>query len=292
METKDIERFDPTTQELTLMVKESALITEKTDPLVIRDTRLKLKNARVAITKKGKELREEAIAFQKAVIAKEKELVAIIEPEEERLAGIEEISKKLKEREDRVHLLPMRKAEIERQLGPSFEYTEDLLLDMDSTQFTTWLNGKVSEKNEADRLALEAKEREIKEAEERIAREKEMKEREEKAREEEKALALKREKEALEKAEKDKQEAIDKVKREAEAKEKARLMEIEAEKMRKAEEAKKEAEEKAKREADERYRKWLADNGATPDVTGWIAMKDPYGANQMVLYKEVSRFDL
>lgn len=291
METKDIERFDPTTQELNLMVKESALITEKTDPLVIRDTRLKLKNARIAITKKGKELREEALAFQRAVITKEKELIGIIEPEEERLAGIEELAKKRKEREDRIHLLPMRKEQIEKS-GIVFDITDEELLDMDTPIFQSWLNEKISEKNEADRLALEAREREIKEAEERIAREKEMKKREEQAREEEKRLAEERIKQAEADAERRVKEAEERAKREAEAKEKARLMEIEAEKMRKAEEAKKEAEEKAKREADERYRKWLADNGATPDVTGWMAIKDPYGANQMVLYKEVSRFDL
>ena len=62
--------------------------------------------------------------------------------------------------------------------------------------------------------------------------------------------------------------------------------------MAKAAEAKRIADETAKREADERYRKWLADNGALPEVQGWMAIRDPYGKNQMVLYKEVSRFDL
>lgn len=291
METQDIERFDPTQVELTKMVRESTMITETSDPLVIRDMRLRLKNSRVAITKKGKELREEAIAFQKAVIAKEKELIAIIEPEEERLVGIEEIAKKLKEREDRVHLLPMRREEIARN-GLTIECTDEMLLDMDSTQFTIWLNERVAEQNEKRRLELEAKEREIKEAEERIQREKEAKEREEKAREDERIKAEERIKQAEADAERRVKEAEEKARREAEAKEKARLMEIEAEKIRKAEEAKKEAEEKAKREADEKYKKWLADNGATPDVTGWIAMRDPYGKNEMVLYKEVSRYPL
>lgn len=302
MDTQNIEKFDPTQAELSKMVTESKGITEKSDPLVIRDMRLKLKNARVAISKRGKELREEAIAYQKAVINKEKELIGLIEPEEERLSGIEEVAKAIKEKEGRINLLPMRRERI-KELGIEGEYSDDFLCELDTVGFQEWTNERVAAQNEAKRLELEAKERAIKEAEEKIAREKEMKEREERAREEEKRLAEERIKQAEERAkqaaidaEMEKQAAIEAVRQEearkaAEA-EKKRLIAIEEEKMKKAEEARKEAEEKKKREEDERYRKWLADNGATPDVQGWIAMKDPYGANQMVLYKEVSRFDL
>lgn len=297
MDTTNIEKFDPTTKELQSMVATSKSITELSDPLVIRDMRLSLKNARINITKKGKELREEAIAFQKAVIGKEKELIGIIEPEEERLAGIEELAKKRKEAEDRVNLLPMRRARMEElNIAGYIMVDDEFLCTLDTVGFQEWTNAIVAEQNEAKRLELEAKEREVKEAEARIAREKELKEREEKAREEEKANAEKREKEAAEKAEKDKQEAIEAVRREEAQKaadaEKKRLTAIEEEKMKKAEEARKLAEETKKREEDERYRKWLADNGALPEVTGWIAMKDPYGKNEMVLYKEVSRYSL
>ena len=44
-----------------------------------------LKSKRVEIQKRAKEVREDAVAFQKAVIAKGDELAAIIEPEEQRL---------------------------------------------------------------------------------------------------------------------------------------------------------------------------------------------------------------
>lgn len=295
MDTTNIEKFDPTTQELTKMVATSKSITELSDPLVIRDMRLSLKNARVSITKKGKELREEAIAFQKAVIGKEKELIGIIEPEEDRLAGIEELAKTRKEREERVNLLPMRRMRI-TELGITREATDEELCEMDTVSFQEWTNTVVAEQNEAKRLELEAKEREIKEAEDRIAREKETKEREEKAREDEKRLAEERAKEALIKAEKDKQEAIEAVRREEAQKaadaEKKRLTLIEEEKMKNAAETKRIADETAKREADEKYRKWLADNGALPEVQGWMAIRDPYGKNEMVLYKEVSRYVL
>ena len=291
MDTTNIEKFDPTIEALTLMVKESGAITEKSEPLEIRRVRLDLKNARIAITKRGKELREEAVAYQRAIIAKEKELVAIIEPEEDRLERIEEVARVRKEAEDRVNLLPMRRERL-AELGITATITDDFLCMLDTVGFQEWTNDAVAIMNEARRIELEAKERAVKEAEERIAREKEMKEREEKAREEEKRLADERIKQAEAEAERRVKEAEEKAKRDAEDAEKKRLSMIEAEKMANAAALKLATEETAKREADEKYRKWLSDNGATPDVTGWIAIKDPYGKNEMVLYKEVSRFVL
>lgn len=291
MDTKNIEKFDPTIEALTEMVTQSNAITEKSEPLEIRAMRLELKNARIAITKRGKELREEAVAYQRAIIAKEKELVSIIEPEEDRLEFIEEVARVRKEAEDRVKLLPMRRERL-AELGITATITDDFLCMLDTVGFQEWTNKAVAIMNEARRIELEAKEKAMKAVEERLQREKEMKEREEKAREEEKRLAEERIKQAEADAERRVKEAEEKAKRDAEEAEKKRLAAIEAEKMAKAAEVKRIADETAKREADERYRAWLSDNGATPEVTGWIAIKDPYGANQMVLYKEVSRYDL
>ncbi len=53
------------------------------------DARMRLKTVRVLIEKTGKAAREDATAFNKAVIAEEKRLLAIITPEEERLAGMQ-----------------------------------------------------------------------------------------------------------------------------------------------------------------------------------------------------------
>lgn len=47
-----------------------------------------LKNTRVAIQKRGKEAREDATAFSKAVIAEEKALIDMISPEEERVLAL------------------------------------------------------------------------------------------------------------------------------------------------------------------------------------------------------------
>lgn len=47
-----------------------------------------LKGKRVEIQRRAKEVREDAVQFQKAVIAKGEELAAIIEPEEKRLIAL------------------------------------------------------------------------------------------------------------------------------------------------------------------------------------------------------------
>lgn len=49
---------------------------------------MSLRNARVAIESTGKKAREDATAFSKAVIAEEKKLVAIVDPEETRLKAL------------------------------------------------------------------------------------------------------------------------------------------------------------------------------------------------------------
>ncbi len=53
--------------------------------------RMALKNTRVKIQKLGKAAREDATAFSKAVIAKEKELIDVIEPEESRLRALQDV---------------------------------------------------------------------------------------------------------------------------------------------------------------------------------------------------------
>ena len=52
-------------------------------------TRMTLKSARLKITKTSKEARDDATAFSKSVIAEEKRLIAIIEPDEDRLEALQ-----------------------------------------------------------------------------------------------------------------------------------------------------------------------------------------------------------
>ena len=58
-----------------------------------------LANARIAISKAGKEARDDATKFSKAVIEEEKRLIAIIEPEEDRLRGLRDTWDAERERE-------------------------------------------------------------------------------------------------------------------------------------------------------------------------------------------------
>lgn len=60
-----------------------------------------LKGLRVEIQKRAKEVREDAVAFQKAVIGKGEELAAIIEPEEKRLIALRDEWDEAREAEKR-----------------------------------------------------------------------------------------------------------------------------------------------------------------------------------------------
>ena len=292
----NIEKFDPTTEQLTKMVIASKKIkvtdiNDKEQIEVVRKTRIELKTARVAITKKGKEMREEAIVFQKAVIAKEKELIAIIEPEEIRLETIEDEVKEKKQREERIALLPIRREQLDA-IGDGVEVTDDEILGMDTAFFTDYKNERVAQKNEADRLTLEAEKRKVQEEAERQQREKETQEREKKAREEAQEEAERQLKLAKEEAEmrvqREKEEGERKVKEERER------MEREAkEKAERELKEKEEAEAKAKVEQEalekkKKYQKWLTDGGYTEDKKADYHFMD--NGTEVKMYKLVSVF--
>lgn len=81
----------------TVRAEVSKLATQYADITAIRNkagrdqahaAAMTLKNRRVEIQRRAKEVREDAVAFQKAVIAKGDELAALIEPEEQRLLAL------------------------------------------------------------------------------------------------------------------------------------------------------------------------------------------------------------
>lgn len=85
--------FDETKAALLPLVEASARIVSITNGAgysEAQSARMKLKNTRVEIEKRGKAAREDATAFSKAVIAKEKELVGVIAPEEDRLQSLQD----------------------------------------------------------------------------------------------------------------------------------------------------------------------------------------------------------
>jgi hypothetical protein len=221
MEGLNIEKFSPTKAELTNMAEAARLITLP-DPLnkeqveIVKQTRLGLRTARTTITKMGKELREDALAFQKAVISKEKELLAIIEPEEDRLEQLEDDAAQLQEREDRREFLPRRKERL-AELKDGIEISDDELLDMAGDVFEGYFNKRMAEKNAAVAAENARKEAEINAEKAKLEREKEIEAEKEKARQGERERI---ERENKEKAEKEKRDKEETERKEAEAKEK------------------------------------------------------------------------
>lgn len=175
--------------QLEALVKKSANIQAITNPAGRTECHaalMMLKNQRIAIEKTGKEAREEATRYSKAVIAAEKTLVDILSPEENRLAAIRQewddaraAEKAEEERIERERVAAMAKriSDIEALPGKLFgasveELTAaiegleaDVLDDLDDVfspdgqaakvKVLERLNGALAERVELDRQAAE-----------------------------------------------------------------------------------------------------------------------------------------
>ena len=233
---------------------------------VVETARKALKSQRVKIKKASESLRESAVRFQKAVIEREKSLVAIIEPTEDLLSGLEDDYYEEKER----LRLEEEKKESDRIQGmldqlSAVEFAIDFhtLKGLTDEQFATTLQ----EATHLHRIELEKRitEEQIKfqraidvENEKRAQEEERKKFEQEQAafREEQKRIEIyNAEMEAKLNAAQDKlnadKKAIEDAK-EAERLEKVRLANIEQVKKESAENARIEAEARAKREAEEK----------------------------------------
>lgn len=71
--------------ELASQSAELVAVTDQDSRKLVHDSMMVLKNTRISIEKAGKAGREDATAYSKAVIEIEKDLIRVIEPEEERL---------------------------------------------------------------------------------------------------------------------------------------------------------------------------------------------------------------
>lgn len=274
---KALEQFDPTAAQLTALLEQTKHIVEVNldDPeqiATVKRARINLRNARVSIEKAGKEYRADALAYQKAVIAKEKELIAIIEPEEDRLKSFEQQAEQLAEQRIRIAQLPERRARLEQAGLPSL--SDEIVLSMTSLEFEQKVIQLTSEKNEAEAKARQA-EQDAKQAE-LDAREKEIKDKEAAA--ENERLAKERE----EKARIEERERLEREAKEKEEREKKEQEEREAE----------EREKKAKRDRAERYKSFRADHGWTEETAGDYYEKVDDEKGIVMLFKKVGEFDL
>lgn len=282
MENLNLETFDPKKAELETMaeVSRSLKVTDYADETQIEAVhthRILLKNTRVQLEKTGKALREDATKFAKAVIAKEKELIAIIASEEYRLEEIEATAKAHALKLERLRKLPERRERL-IAVGWTPGTSEDAtILEMDDVQFETLYTNVVarieSEKQAAIRAEQAKKEAELE------ARQKEI---------EAKEQAI-RDKENAEAAEAKRLADIEKARAEGEAKAKA-------------DQERKEAHEKTLKERDflvskmaaeklektKKYKAFLESHGWTEVNRGDFKIEET--ATGYVLYKRLGQF--
>lgn len=251
MENLNLDQFNPTVAELTALANGYNDLTiaspdDKEGLKRVHDARMDLRSKRVAITKRGKELREEATAFRNKVIEHEKGLVAIVEPVEIRLENMEDAVNAELERRKRVALLPDRRAKL---ATIESEATDELLLSMDPEKFAAHFNAEKEAWLARKEAALKA-EQERMDADKRA--EQEAKEAEARAAEQAKLD---------EQRERDRQAELEKAKQDAAEGERRR---IEAEAKAKAES---EANEQAALEKSKRYNAFLKKNEVTVKTT-------------------------
>lgn len=232
----------------------------------VESARKELKNERVKIKKVSKGMRNSAVVFQKAVIAREKGFVAIIEPEETRLMGIEDAiwqeKERLREEEekkesDRIQAMLDQLSELNHAIdfhtlkGMTDEQFQNTLTEAREAYEETARQMAIELEREKERVRLqeEAKKRE----EDELARVRAEQEKERKMLEAERAeflaekLRIQEELRAIEAEKKAIQEA-----RDAEERERVRLAELEIARKEAAEKARVEAEERVALEAQQR----------------------------------------
>lgn len=305
MENLDIAKFSLTKASLAELANRYTSLTingidDTVGYAIVDEARKDLKKKRILIKNTGKELRQEAIDFQKRVIAMEKELIEIIEPLELELKAKQDVVDAAKRKALRMAALPARK---EKLAKINLEMADDDILAMSAEEFVEFYNVKYGE-------FLEAKERAIKEQEEKIAREKELEvarerakiaaeeaareeaariaketaEREARLKEEAEAAKVKAVREAEEKAAAEKQALID----EQNAKEAARLKAEEDAKLAEQERLARERLELEELEKKKKYQKFLSDNGYNEDTKHDFHILR--GVDEVILYKKVDSF--
>lgn len=216
-------------------------------------------------------MREDALQFQRDVLAKEKELVAIIDPVETHVEQQIEKYDNLVEMEKCKAKLPARKAIMQVEL-PSIEIDEQKLLEMNDDAFSRYV---LETKNQI----LEAKQREI-EAREAALKEKEREEEFKKQQELRKAELEEAQKKAAEQA---RIETEARMIREQEEKAKR-------EKLAEEERVRKEQEEKEKLEKRKKYIEYRASLGWTEEIKHLF--QESNNGKTVTIWKQIGEFTL
>ncbi len=257
-----IVKFDYTKEGLEAMKQEFSLVNIDDKEQLNGAVKILVK-ARGIIQKQGKTFRDEANAYNKSVLEKEKEYVNIIEPLEikykERIIEIE----KEEVRQERLKVLPQRQSLL-GMLKTIQQPSDETILSFDDTTFMTFLSEKQSEdKQNIDR------------EEARLKREQEIADN------------------AKVEAERNAQEQIKKAQQEADAKIAEAELKIEREKQ--AEIKRQEEEEKAKVKAQEeleknqKYTNFLKENGVTEENKSDFIIKE--NDKEFAIYKKIATLE-
>ncbi len=227
-----------------------------------------LQQNRAFVINAGKYLRADYRAKADGVMQVEKEHLAIIEGEENRLKLLKEEADKATEVEYRKSQFDARTARL-ATLGVSIEPSQNI--EMDDTKFEAFYQAAYTKIMEEKQRDLEAREKAVKDAELAQEREAEAKRREEQARIDERAKIERDAIYAKEKADRDLKEANERTERAAQMERDKIVQEAEAKALR-------EAEEKKKLEADIAFNMWLESLGWTEETKEqFIIEKNSYG---------------
>jgi len=226
--------------------------------------RMDVKNRRVQVSKKGKELREDAVKFQKAVIAEEKRIIDLMAPIEDHLAeeesrvdeekerirreAVEKEAARLQARVNRLFNMGCRFDGATYTYGPDIKAPQALIKVCTDEQFEIFcgaiqaaVDKDTAEKAEVERIRKEESARLA-----QVAREQEA-ERQRLAKE---TKALQNERDRIEREKREAEEA-----RIKEVQERFRAQEIHAAEVNAAEKARLDVQERIRRDAEERAKK-------------------------------------
>lgn len=209
-EITSLEQYNELEVELHTLANQAKLATTPD-----KDLMKKLQKMRKFLEDTGKLLRDGYNKKASAVMDKQKELLGIIVPHEDRLKSLKEAEEAEKERKYRISMFNIRSARL-GTIGGVLDTGKSE--EMDDVQFEAYFQHELAVKNESARLELEARERAVREREEAHAREEQMKAREEKAKQDAEQNAARQIAEANERAARAEQEAREKLEREAAAK--------------------------------------------------------------------------
>lgn len=256
----EITKFDVTVAELNAIVAETKSIVDvdldNTEELKkVKEARKSLGRIRIDLKKFGKSKRDWFNEMSGKIMKREKELVAIVSEEEDRLSEFENEVAKRQLIADRKAVLPQRKFQLEN-IKDEVEVTDEFICSLDASQFMEYSNKRISDKNEKIRLELEDREAELHKEEREIERKAEIQKAEERVREQERLRADKQEKERVQ-AEKQKEEERVRTEKQKEEDERQRVAQEEFNLEQKAIKEAKELEENTK------YQAWLESVGCT-----------------------------